>query len=100
MPTETLHYENARVAQQLFNHEPRNLKAVETELGVKATAREGWIKLDGPADAIERALAHTGANETRAIYNRSQYWAERVEMAQWWSDYLDALKASARRTAA
>ena len=51
-------------------------------------------------DAIERALAHTGANETRAIYNRSQYWAERVEMAQWWSDYLDALKASARRTAA
>jgi len=55
MPTETLHYENARFAQQLFNHEPRNLQAVETELGVKATAREGWIKLDGPADAIERA---------------------------------------------
>ncbi len=55
MPTETLHYENARFAQQLFNHEPRNLKAVETELGVKATSREGWIKLDGPADAIERA---------------------------------------------
>ena len=55
MPTETLHYENARFAQQLFNHEPRNLKAVETELGVKATSREGWIKLDGPAEAIERA---------------------------------------------
>ena len=55
MPTETLHYENARFAQQLFNNEPRNLKAVETELGVKATSREGWIKLDGPADAIERA---------------------------------------------
>ena len=48
-------------------------------------------------DAIERALAHTGANETRAIYNRSQYWAERVEMAQWWSDYLDGLKALAQR---
>jgi phosphate starvation-inducible PhoH-like protein len=53
--TETLHYENARFAQQLFNHEPRNLQALETELGVKATAREGWIKLDGPADAIARA---------------------------------------------
>ena len=55
MATETLHFENARFAQQLFNHEPRNLQALETELGVKATAREGWIKLDGPADGIERA---------------------------------------------
>jgi len=55
MATETLHFENARVAQQLFNHEPRNLQSLETELGVKATAREGWIKLEGRADAIERA---------------------------------------------
>ena len=55
MATETLHFENARLAQQLFNHEPRNLQALETELGVKATAREGWIKLDGPPDGIERA---------------------------------------------
>ncbi|HXA44458.1 MAG TPA: PhoH family protein [Candidatus Angelobacter sp.] len=55
MATETLHFENARFAQQLFNNEPRNLQALETELGVKATAREGWIKLDGPAADIERA---------------------------------------------
>ena len=43
------------MAQQLFNNEPRNLQSLETELGVKATAREGWIKLEGQADAIERA---------------------------------------------
>ncbi|MGH7993346.1 MAG: PhoH family protein [Limisphaerales bacterium] len=55
MATETLHFENARFAQQLFNNEPRNLQSLETELGVKATAREGWIKLEGQADAIERA---------------------------------------------
>lgn len=55
MATETLHFENARFAQQLFNHEPRNLQSLESELGVKATAREGWIKLEGQADAIERA---------------------------------------------
>ncbi|MDW8309340.1 MAG: PhoH family protein, partial [Verrucomicrobiales bacterium] len=55
MPVETLHFENARVAQQLFNHEPRNLQALETELGVKATAREGWIRLEGPAEGLERA---------------------------------------------
>jgi phosphate starvation-inducible PhoH-like protein len=53
--TETLHFENARVAQQLFNHEPRNLQLVEEQLGVKVTARDGWIKLEGAADAVERA---------------------------------------------
>ena len=55
MPTETLHFENARVAQQLFNNDPRNLQAIEEQLGVKATSREGWIKLDGDADAMDRA---------------------------------------------
>ncbi|MGB7768030.1 MAG: PhoH family protein [Verrucomicrobiia bacterium] len=55
MATETLHFENARAAQQLFNNEPRNLQSLETELGVKATAREGWIKLEGQAGAIECA---------------------------------------------
>jgi phosphate starvation-inducible PhoH-like protein len=53
--TETLHFENARFAQQLFNHEPRNLQSLETELGVKATSRDGWIKLEGAAEAVERA---------------------------------------------
>ena len=52
MPTETLHFENARAAQQLFNHEPRNLQQLEEQLGVKATARDGWIKLEGAADAV------------------------------------------------
>ena len=55
MPTETLHFENARVAQQLFNNDTRNLQALENQLGVKATSREGWIKLEGEADALERA---------------------------------------------
>jgi phosphate starvation-inducible protein PhoH and related proteins len=55
MATETLHFESARLAQQLFNNEPRNLQSLEAELGVRATAREGWIKLDGAAEAVERA---------------------------------------------
>jgi len=55
MASETLHFENARLAQQLFNNDPQNLKAVESQLGVKATSREGWIKLEGPAEAVERA---------------------------------------------
>src|ERR1044071_270058 len=55
MVSETLHFENARLAQQLFNNDSRNLRALEEQLGVKATAREGWIKLDGAAEAVQRA---------------------------------------------
>jgi phosphate starvation-inducible PhoH-like protein len=55
MPSETLHFENARLAQQLFNNDIRNLQILEQELGIKATSREGWIKLDGQSEAIERA---------------------------------------------
>ena len=54
MPTETLHFENARFAQQLINNDAQNLRALEQTLGVKATLREGWIKLDGPAEAVDR----------------------------------------------
>lgn len=55
MPTETLHFENARLAQQLYNNDPRNLQAIEEQLGVKTTSREGWIKLEGEPDALDRA---------------------------------------------
>src|SRR5262245_20375242 len=55
MPTATLHFENARFAHQLLNNDPQNLHALEQILGVKATTRDGWIKLEGPDDALERA---------------------------------------------
>src|SRR5947207_169927 len=55
MAIETLHFENARLAQQLYNNDPRNLQALEQQLGVKATSREGWIKLEGEGDALDRA---------------------------------------------
>ena len=45
-------------------------------------------------DAIERALAHGDSNAVRGIYNRGQYWDERIRMMQWWSDYLDQLRHS------
>jgi integrase len=47
-------------------------------------------------DAIERALAHKDSSATRGAYHRGTHWAERVEMAQWWSDYLDTLKQGAQ----
>lgn len=48
-------------------------------------------------DAIERALAHMVAGSVRRIYNQSAYWTERVEMAQWWSDYMDELRKGGNR---
>ena len=55
MPSITLHFDSARQAQQLFNNEPKNLRLLKESLSVDATARDGWIKLDGEKDAIDRA---------------------------------------------
>jgi integrase len=46
-------------------------------------------------DAIERGLAHADTDKVRAAYHRGVHWKERVEMAQWWSDYLDQLRKGA-----
>jgi len=54
------------------------------------TGRSLWS-----ADAIEKALAHGDADKVRAAYHRGQHWAERVDMAQWWSDHLDTLRQGA-----
>lgn len=48
------------------------------------------------ADAIERALAHGHSDAVRGAYHRGAHWAERVRMAQWWSDYLDDLCAGGK----
>lgn len=47
------------------------------------------------ADAIEKALAHGDADKVRAAYHRGNHWEQRVEMAQWWADYLDHLRSGA-----
>jgi phosphate starvation-inducible PhoH-like protein len=64
MATETLHFENARFAQQLFNNEPRNLQTLGDELEVKAVSRDNWIKLEGAAEAVVKAKEVFHALET------------------------------------
>jgi integrase len=41
------------------------------------------------ADVIEAALAHTGKNEVRNAYNRTNYLERRKPVMGWWSDYID-----------
>jgi integrase len=46
------------------------------------------------ADVIEAQLAHQEAKKVRRIYNRAEYWDERVRMMQWWADEVDRMLAS------
>ena len=46
------------------------------------------------SEVIERQLAHSEKNRVRAAYNRTEYWDERVDMMQWWSNYIDSLRAT------
>ena len=52
--SETLTFENARAAQSLYVNDPQNLRRLEELFAVKITAREGWIKIDGPAGGISK----------------------------------------------
>ena len=41
------------------------------------------------ADVIERQLAHVEQNQSRRAYNRAHYLNERIEMMNWWGNYLE-----------
>jgi len=55
METLTLEFENARIAQSLYAGDPKLLKDLEARLGVRTTARDGWIRFEGEKAAINRA---------------------------------------------
>ena len=40
-------------------------------------------------DIIESTLAHTGKNEVRNAYNRTDYLERRKPAMAWWSEYID-----------
>jgi len=55
METLTLEFENARIAQSLYGGDPKLLKDLESRLGIRTTARDGWIRLEGEKSALDRA---------------------------------------------
>ncbi len=55
MPSETLHFDNARQAQALFANEPSNLQLLGETLQVRVTARDDWINLEGEAANLAKA---------------------------------------------
>lgn len=63
-------------------------KGIATPHGFRSLASSLLNEQGYNPDAIERQLAHIDDNKIRAAYNRTDYMAERVEMMQWYSDYL------------
>lgn len=53
--SQTLQFENARALQALYVGDLKLLKTLEEELAVKLTTRDGWVRIDGPADNVDRA---------------------------------------------
>ena len=94
MATLTLHYENARQAQQLFDSDPNNLRLLKEELEVQATSREGWIRLEGKQDSIERAKEVFGSLQTLLDSGQrpgKREFVQAVEMVK--DNGVDALKS-------
>ena len=53
--TRTLQFDSARSVQSLYANDLKLLKTMEDSLGVKVTTREGWVKLEGEPQQIDRA---------------------------------------------
>jgi phosphate starvation-inducible PhoH-like protein len=53
--TRTLQFPDARALQSLYANDLKLLKSLEDSLHVKVTTREGWVKLEGEPDKIEKA---------------------------------------------
>ena len=98
----TLHYENARIAQQLFNNDTKNLQALNDRLGVKATCRDGWIKLEGGESEVATATSLFQSLESAiktgvVIRNRDFAYALNTVATQG-SDSLDGLYTTTLQT--
>ena len=53
--SETLQFENGRALQGLYANDLKLLQSLEEKLGVKVTTRDGWLRLEGERDNINKA---------------------------------------------
>jgi phosphate starvation-inducible PhoH-like protein len=70
--TKQLQFPNARHLNQLYGGAEANLLLAEKALGVRLTARDDWLKIDGPAEAAARTeeffnLLNSGKNQGLAV---------------------------------
>jgi phosphate starvation-inducible PhoH-like protein len=77
MESTTLHFDNARAAAALYGSDEKLLREMESRLGVQVAARDGWIRIEGDKDKIERATRiFTQLDEARrtgAVIGRQEF---------------------------
>ena len=64
-------------------------KSKTTAHGFRAVASTILNENGFRPDVIERQLAHAERDQVRAVYNHAEYLPERIDMMQWWADYLE-----------
>ncbi len=57
--------------------------------GLRSIASTAMNEEGFNADVIEAALAHTDKNEVRKAYNRSTYLKKRIDLMDWWGNYVN-----------
>jgi integrase len=90
------------ISNNTLNSALRGLGYAKGEMtghGFRTTASTLLHEQGFDTDVIERQLAHTEGNKTKAAYNRAAHLPERRKMMQAWADYLDKLRRAAMREA-
>ncbi len=64
--------------------------------GFRSTASTLLHEMGWNTDHIEMQLSHKDKRSMRGVYNHAKYLSQRIEMMQFWADYLDQLKKHGR----
>jgi integrase len=87
------------ISENAFNAVLRNMgydKDQVTAHGFRSTASTLLNERGFDDDVIEAALAHQDEDQSRRVYNRSLYLAERMVLMQDWANLLDTFKQQAK----
>ena len=60
--------------------------------GLRSIASTALNEAGMNPDVIEAALAHSDKNEVRKAYNRTTYLMQRIELMNWWADFVENKK--------
>lgn len=84
------HSKSGYISENTLNKIMNNMgyQGIATPHGFRSLASSVLNEQGFNPDSIERQLAHIDTNKVRAAYNRAEYWNERVEFMQWYSDFL------------
>ncbi|QSR88442.1 PhoH family protein [Methylacidiphilum caldifontis] len=52
--SEIISFENGRFVHELFANEIKNVRILEERFGVKVTTRDGWVRIDGAPEGVQK----------------------------------------------